>query len=71
MIYNPEGFTYNSPISPMNPTTSKKTSARKSLCLFSNILDTKKKTAIRRVGAAKSKRKEVKAVTTTWALKPK
>ena len=38
----------------------KKPSARKSLCLFTNILDAKPKTAKRRFVAAKSKRKTVK-----------
>ena len=31
MVYTPEGFTYNSPISPMKITLDKKPSARKSL----------------------------------------
>ena len=69
MIYNPEGFTYDSPISPMKSTPLKKPSARKSLCLFNNLLVVKKKTATRRVGAARSKRKEIKYGTTPWALK--
>ena len=43
MVSNPEGFTNDSPISPMTPTPVKKPSARKSLCLFTNILDVKKK----------------------------
>ena len=55
MVFTPEGFTNNSPISPMKPTSVKKLSAIKSLFLFTNILYVKKKTAIRRVGAAKSK----------------
>ena len=33
MVYTTEGFTDNSPRSPMTPTTLKKPSARKSLCL--------------------------------------
>ena len=37
---------------------------------FTNILDVKKKTDIRKVGSTKSKRKEIKAVTMPWALKP-
>ena len=45
MVSNPEGFTNDSPISPMISKTVKKPSARKSLCLFTNILDAKKKTA--------------------------
>ena len=54
----------------MKPTPVKKPSSRKSLCLFTNILDAKKKTATRRVGAAKSKRKAIKYGTTQQALKP-
>ena len=45
---------------------SKKLSARKSLCLFTNILNVKKKTAKRRVGAAKSKRKSMKVGNRLW-----
>ena len=47
----------------------KKTSARKSLCMFTNILDVKKKTAYCRVGSAKSRRKEIKYVNRPYALK--
>ena len=47
MISTPEGITNNSPRSPMKPTPVKKPIARKSLCLFTNILDVKKKAAIR------------------------
>ena len=57
MVSNPEVFTNNSTRSPMTPTPVKKPSARKSLCLFTNILYVKNKTAIRRVGAAKSNHK--------------
>ena len=49
----------------MNPTTVKKPSTRKSLCLFTNILYVKNKTDIRQVGAAKSKRRAIKAGTKT------
>ena len=55
----------------MTPTPVKKPSDRKSLCLFTNILDVKKKTSICQVGDAKSKRKAIKSGTTPWALKPK
>ena len=71
MVSNPEGFTNNSPRYTMTPTAVNKPSARKSLCLFTKILDVKKKTSICRVGSAKSKRKSIKAGTTPWALKPK
>ena len=55
----------------MKPTPVKKPSAQKSLCMFTNILDVNKKTAYRRVGAAKYKRKAIKFVNTPWALKQK
>ena len=57
MVSTPEGFTNTSPRSPMTPKPAKRPSTRKSLCLFTNILDVKKKGATRRFGASKSKRK--------------
>ena len=71
MFSTHEGFTDNSPRSPMTPTPVKKLSARKSLCLFTTILDVKNKTAIRRVGYTKLKRKAITSGTTPWALKPR
>ena len=41
------------------------------MCLFTNILDVKNKTATRRFGADKYKRKSNKYGTTPWALKQK
>ena len=49
----------------------KKTSARKSLCLFSKILDVKPKTARPRFVAAKSKRKAIKVGNSLWTNKIK
>ena len=69
MVSNTEGFTDDSPISPMTSAPVKKQRARKSLCLFTNILDVKKKTAACWVGYAKSKRKEIKYRNTPRALK--
>ena len=43
MVSTTEGFTNNSPISPMKPTPVKKPIARKPLCMFTNILDVNKK----------------------------
>ena len=40
-----EGFTNNSTISLMNLTSVNKPSARKSLCIFTNIVDVKNKTS--------------------------
>ena len=42
IVSTTEGFTNNTPIYPMTPTSPNKPSARKSLCLFTNILDAKK-----------------------------
>ena len=70
MIYTHKVSTNNIPRSPTTLTQFKKPSARKSMCIFTNILDVKKKTAILQVGAAKSKSKAIKAGTTKWALKP-
>ena len=60
MVSNPEGVTDDSPNVPMTSTTVKNPRASKSLCLFTNILNVKKKTAERRVGSAKSKHKAMK-----------
>ena len=53
MVLTTEGVTYNSPNFPMAPTPVKKPSARKSLCLFTNILDVQPKIAKRRIVSAK------------------
>ena len=42
MVSTPEGFTDNSPISPMTSTQVKKPSAQKLLCMFTNVSDVKK-----------------------------
>ena len=70
MISTPGGFTDDSPISPITSTPVKKSSAQKSLCLFTNTLGVKKKTT-HRVGATKSKLNSIKYRTTPWALKQK
>ena len=53
MVFTPKGFTDNSTISPMTSTPVNTLSARKSLYIFTNILDVKNKTADRQVRAAK------------------
>ena len=55
MVYTTEGVTNDILSLSMTQTTVKRTSAMKSLCLFTNIFDVKKKTAKRRVGAEKPK----------------
>ena len=52
MVSTPDRFTYNSPMSPV-PLIIENCSARKSLCLFTEFLDVKNKTDVRRVGSAK------------------
>ena len=66
MFSTQEEITDGSPILPMTQTTFKKPSARKSLRLFTNIFDVKKRTAIRHVGAAKSKRRSIKYGCGLW-----
>ena len=53
MMSTPELGTYKITNVPITSTPVKKPSYRKSLCLFTNILDVKPKTAKRRVVAAK------------------
>ena len=59
MVSTIDIFTDNSPMSPGPPMIVKKCSERKSLCLFAEILDVKSKTAVCRVGAAKSNSKAI------------
>ena len=70
MVSTLEGLTNNIPRSPRTPTPVKKPIYRKSLCLFTNILDVKKRTATRQVRADRSKCNAIKSGTTPWALKP-
>ena len=53
MVSIPGGFTDNSPIPPITPTSVNNPSDRNPLCLFTNILDVKKRTANRQVEADK------------------
>ena len=53
MVLTTDLVTYNSTNLPMTSTPVKKPSASKSLCLFTNILDVKKKIAKRCIVAAK------------------
>ena len=71
LLSTPEGFTDNSPHLHMPSTPVKKPSARKSLCLFTNILDVQPKTKKRRFVAAKSRRKKTKAGNSLWTKKTK
>ena len=53
----------------MASTPVNKPSARKSQCLFTNILDVKQKISKRRIVAAKSKRRAMKVGTSLWTSK--
>ena len=66
MVYTPKGVTDNSPNAPMKSTPVNKPSARKSLCLFTNILDVKPKTEKCRIVAAKSKRRAINVGNNLW-----
>ena len=69
ILYTPEGVTDNSPNVHMTSTPVKQPSARKSLCLFTNILDVQPKTTKRRFLAAKSRRKSMKVCNSLWTKK--
>ena len=66
ILSTPEGFTYNSPNVHMTSSLVNKPSARKSLCLFTNILAVKPTTAKRRFVAARSRRKSMKVFNSLW-----
>ena len=69
LLSTPEGVTDNSPNVNMKSTPVKKPSARKSLCIFTKILDVKPKTAKRRFVAAKSRLKSTKVGNRLWTKK--
>ena len=71
LLSTPKGVTYNSPNLHVTSSPVKKPSARKSLCLFTNILDVKLKTSKRRFVAAKYKRKAMKVGNSLWTKKIK
>ena len=71
LLSTPQGVTYDSPNMPMTSTPVKKPSARKSLCLFTNILNVKPKTEKRRFVAENSKRKAIKVGNSLWTKKIK
>ena len=67
----PEGVTDNSPNVPLTSTPVNKPRASKSLCLFTNILDVKPKTAKHRIVAEESKLRAMKVGTSHWTKKIK
>ena len=66
-----EGVTDNIPNVPMTSTPVKKPNARKSLCIFTNILNVENKTAKPCYVDSKSKRKAMKVGNSLWTNKPK
>ena len=71
ILSTPDIFTYNSPNVHMTSSPVNKPSARKSLCLFTNILTVQPKTAKRRFLAAKPRRKSMKVCNSLWTKKRK
>ena len=67
MVSTTERFTDNSTMSPGPPTIVKNFSVRKSLRLFTEVLDVNNKTTVRRVGDAKSKRKSIISGIILWS----
>ena len=60
IVYTPKVFTDNIPMSPDPYTTIENPSANKSLHQFSEVLNVKQKTDVRRLGASKSNRKVIR-----------
>ena len=71
MVYTPEGFTENSPISPSQYVTVKNPSAIKSLRQFLDTLEVKPKTYAHIFCGAKSKRKAIRSVSMLCSIIPK
>ena len=71
MVSPPKGFTDNSPMSYGPSMPIKKNNARKSLSQFSETLDVKPKTDVRRLFDAKSKRKSIISGSMIWYSLPK
>ena len=70
MVSTTERLTDNSPISPGSSVTVIKPMVRKSIRLFTEVLDVKKKTSVRRLGAGKSKHKEIISGSMLWSSIP-
>ena len=71
MVSTPEEVTYDSPTFPMKSTPVKETSSSKSLCLFNDISDVKKKSSKRCVAPAESKHRAMKVGNILWIKKKK
>ena len=71
MVSTLEGVTYNRPNVPLTSTPVNKPSARKSMCLFTNIFNVKNRIANHCILDAKSKRRAMKVSTSQWTKKLK
>ena len=71
ILSTPEGLTDNSPNAHMKLSPVNIPSARKSLCLFTNILDVKPTRTKHCFVAAKSRRKAMKVCNILWTKKSK
>ena len=69
MVATPEGVIDKSPNVPLTSTKFKKLSARKSLCLFTNILNVRTKTGKLRIVAANPNVEPLKLVITCGQIK--
>ena len=69
ILSTPEGVKDNIHNVHMTSTPVKKPSSRKSLCLFTNILDVQPKTTKRRFVAEKSRLKDIKLCNSLWTQK--
>ena len=67
MVFTPDIFNYNSPMSPGPYMIVRNPSAGKSLHIFTEVLDVKNKAAVHQVGADKSKRKAIRAGSMLWS----
>ena len=70
MVYNPEGFTYNSTI-PHGPSMTFKRTIKKTTISNFRKIGCQKKTDVIRLGNDKSKRKEIRAGSMLWSIIPK
>ena len=67
MVSAPEGCTGNSTMTPNEYDPTKNPSAIKPLCQYSEALDVKHKTSIRRLGAAMAKHEAIRTGNTLWS----
>ena len=71
MVSTPKIFTDNSPMPPGTSMIGRNPISRNSLCIFTEVLGVKNRTATYQVGAAKPKRKLIRAGSMLWLSIPK